>query len=519
MRIIGQLKKQIPSSRYGSANFALLLCLFLTSDDVSAVEPVDVGTKAQLFVDQLLVHEQQNLSFTQHPGTPHPQNPLIKTEHPWEGWRIQLYGSVLFDEQEQLFKMWYLGIPSEEKQEFNTCYATSKDGITWEKPLIGKYLANSSQPNNVVLNCLLPSVRKDLEEPDPNKRYKLIGWFNEPKPVGGPHLYTSPDGLAWTRLSEKPICRSSDVITAYFDRQRKHYVAFPKLSTQVRGHVRRCFGLSISKNFTDWSDPYYVFRPDLRDDAGSLARIEQARPMLDVPDDFSLMRTEFYGIGIYQAESCVLGFPWVFTINNNARYGNHEGPLEFQLAVTRDLKTWKRPFRTPVLPRGNEDTWDCGFVSTAAQAIDYRDEVRLYYGGTNYTHGNPCIYREEGTGRGTKYTGGIGLLTWKKDRFVSVDAPPSGGTLKTVPFTFSGQRLEINAVTTLDGQIVVHLCNAQGKTLATSKPFVGDQLRGKIGFSNSQQLSEWIGKPVCLRFEMRSAELYSFAFRDMASDR
>ena len=51
------------------------------------------------------------------------------------------------------------------------------------------------------------------------------------------------------------------------------------------------------------------------------------------PDDPKVMRTEFYGTGFYPAESCTVAFPWVFTINNNARYGNQEGPFELQLGL------------------------------------------------------------------------------------------------------------------------------------------------------------------------------------------
>lgn len=40
----------------------------------------------------------------------------------------------------------------------------------------------------------------------------------------------------------------------------------------------------------------------------------------------------------------------IFTLNNNARWGNHEGPQEVRLAVSRDLFHWERPFRTPVIP-------------------------------------------------------------------------------------------------------------------------------------------------------------------------
>ena len=110
------------------------------------------------------------------------------------------------------------------------------------------------------------------------------------KPEGGPHTFTSPDGLHWTRLSHEPICRSNDVITVYYDEERQLYVAFPKHSTEVRGQVRRCFAMSTSKDFVTWTTPRYVFKPDLIDDAGSLARIEQVRSQLDVPDNPKLMR-------------------------------------------------------------------------------------------------------------------------------------------------------------------------------------------------------------------------------------
>lgn len=498
----------------------IVAALALFSTSAHAAAPIDIGNKSQLFIDRVFVAQSKNIAFTQHPATPHPNNPLIKIEHPWEGWRLELYGSVLFDHEENIFKMWYLGIPSEERQEFNTCYATSNDGINWSKPLVGTIPTKEGKPTNVVLNCLLASVSKDNSDSDPNRRYKMVCWINDPKPQGGPHLYTSPDGLSWTRLSTKPICRSSDVITAYFDRQRQQYIGFPKLSTKVDGHVRRCFGLSVSDDFETWSEPYYVFRPDLRDDASSLSRIEQVRDLLDVPDDMALMRTEFYGIGVYQAESCVLGFPWVFTINNNARYGNHEGPSEIQLAVTRDMKTWKRPFRSPAVPQGTAGNWDRGFVSTAAEAVDYKDEVRLYYSGSTFTHGNPAIYREHNTGRGTTQTGSIGLATWKKDRFVSADAPAEGGQLQTVPFTFSGNRLVLNLRTkntpekNQKGQVVVTVCDQAGKPIATSAPISGDSLQAVVSFPDSFQVGSLKNQAICLRFEMQNAELFSFAFRD-----
>lgn len=491
---------------------AAMLTPVASGDD----SPFDVGNRAQLFVDQVLVRDAKNVAFTMHPAEKHSQNPLIRADQPWEGWRLEIYGNVLFDNEEQIYKMWYLGMPSESYDHYVTCYATSKDGITWEKPTIGTLPAKDGRKTNVVSNALLASVMKDNNDPDPKRRYKMVCWINEPKPAGGPHTYTSPDGLNWTRLSQEPICRSSDVLTAYYDHVRKKYVALPKHSTKVGTQVRRCFALSTSDDFLKWTEPYYILRPDLRDDAGSLARIEEVRPILDQPDDPKLMRTEFYGVGVYQAESCTLGFPWVFTVNNNARYGNHEGPGELQLAVTRDLVNWERPFRTPCVPRGKVGEWDSGFFTTPSEAIRVGDEIRLYYGGANYTHGTPCLYRAEGTGRLTEFTGSIGLATWKLDRFVSADGPASGGVLTTVPIKFTGSRLEINARTHGKGMVIVELCDVHGRPLSDYSrpaPFQGDELRADVGFSQ-ETIASLAGEPICLRFHLRDAELFSFAFRE-----
>ena len=48
-------------------------------------------------------------------------------------------------------------------------------------------------------------------------------------------------------------------------------------------------------------------------------------------------------------KDCVVAFPWLFTVNANVkRYGNQDGISEVQLAVSRNLEEWARPFRLPV---------------------------------------------------------------------------------------------------------------------------------------------------------------------------
>lgn len=495
--------------------FSLAFLLIGSATAATAIDsPLEIADRSQLMAEKTLVQSSRNVAFTLHPAKKHSSNPILKADRPWEGWRISLYGTVLFDPDERLFKMWYTSDVSEDFPNYAVLYATSRDGISWEKPLVGTIAGKKSAAHNGVLaEGHLPSVIRDPAETNPERRYKMLSYIHLPKPQGGPHVFGSPDGLKWTQISHEPICRSNDVITAFFQSGQQRYVAIPKLSTMVRGQVRRCFGLSTSEDFERWTEPRYILRPDLQDDAGSLKRIEEVRSQLDVPDDPNLMRTEFYGVGVYQAESCIVGFPWVFTINNNARFGNHEGPSEVQLAVTRDLDQWDRQFREPILPHGKPGEWDSGFLASSSEAIRVGDEIRLYYSGANYTHGTPCLYREEGTGRGTKYTAGIGLATWKLDRFVSADGPKEGGVLTTVPVAFTGDRMEVNFVANPGGSVIVELLDMEGTILAASKPLQGDELRGTVNWTTGSITTSIIGKPIQVRFSLRDAQLFSFAFR------
>ena len=164
--------------------------------------------------------------------------------------------------------------------------------------------------------------------------------------------------------------------------------------------------------------------------------------------------------------------------------------------------------------------WDCCYQATGNRALRVGDEVRVYYDGANYTHGTPALYRaefEDGqpTGR-DRFTASIGLATWPLDRFVSVDAGSEEGTLTTVPISYSGARLVINAQTRPQGRIVVQIVHPDGlpiQGLQSSNPFTGDSLREELSFPGSQNLSQWAGQPVVLRFQLKNASLYSFAFR------
>ncbi len=485
--------------------------------------PVQIGTSAQLFVERSIIRETERVWFTLHPGEKHPRNPLIRADRDWEGWRIRCRNAI-FDEDEKVFKMWYSSEPTPAgfgQKGSNCYYAVSKDGVEWEKPLVGTIESPTlGLRHNAVFRGEHLNAIKDYDERDPARRYKaLCSGGSDPEIRRPKNTFVSPDGFHWTQFSPKSVVRdASDVLTAYYDEQRRVWVSFVKKRPKVRGQLRRSFCLMYSKDFVHWSDPQFVFVPDYDDDAGSWRRIESVRPILEAPDNPLLVRTEIYGVGAYAAESCTVAFPWIFSVNNDVEGGgNQGGPIEIQLAASRDLVNWQRHFRIPCVSVGRVGEWDSGLFCTQSKAIPHNDEVWLYFSASNCTHGYEGFDPKQPNKMSRDKTFSIGLVKWKLDRFVSADAGSEGGVLTTVPFTYTGSRLELNARVQPGGSIRAEFLDAAGRPIegaGLSTPCTGDSLRSRVAWAKNVGIVDRLkGKPVSLRFHFRSAELYSFAFR------
>lgn len=91
--------------------------------------------------------------------------------------------------------------------------------------------------------------------------------------------------------------------------------------------------------------------------------------------------------------------------------------------------------------------------------------------------------------------------------------PAQGGTLTTVPIMFAGNRLELNAATKKGGSVVVEIFDMAGRVVAHSRVFAGDDLHYRVAWTRKTDLGKLAGAPVTLRFRLKSAQLYAFAFR------
>src|SRR5881409_645050 len=161
---------------------------------------VPIGGTRQLFIDDAVVAEMHGASRIFHQPRKHPGNPVLSGERPWEGKMVEV-GTVLYDEEERIFKMWYGALEmhyempprpfdqydnllraSKYRETFRPCYATSKDGIHWDRPELGFVEFEGSKRNNLLAGGGFGSLFKDAREKNPARRYKLATyWPKDPK--------------------------------------------------------------------------------------------------------------------------------------------------------------------------------------------------------------------------------------------------------------------------------------------------------------------------------------------------
>ncbi|MAE40877.1 MAG: hypothetical protein CML07_08175 [Psychrobacter sp.] len=115
---------------------------------------IDVADRKQLFLDDgFLIERAEGIRYVLHQPVKCADNPLIVPDRPWEQ-QVQLYGSVLWDEERTLYRMWYTARTHRHGKDGAVvmAYAESADGVTWEKPALGLADWEGSTDNNLLLD-------------------------------------------------------------------------------------------------------------------------------------------------------------------------------------------------------------------------------------------------------------------------------------------------------------------------------------------------------------------------------
>jgi predicted GH43/DUF377 family glycosyl hydrolase len=441
----------------------------------------------QLFVDDVLVAHRAGVVRRAHACSKLAE-PVLEPEAPWEqdgdDQRVYVYGTVLRDAETGQFRMWYNRLRL-------VLYATSRDGIHWERPELDLYEWRGSKPNNIVYpHFHSPSVVYNADA-DPNGRYAMLGCSS----LSGRGYYVahSPDGIEWELYPENPVLPSSDTCTLAYDARTGEYLAFHKRTAMHLGERRRLVYLATSADLQNWSEPVLAMAPDEIDD-------------IQVDREGGRW-AQFYNMSAFPYGDQFLGLVTHFRYagppeRRGPLQSGDDGPIDVQLVHSRDGRRWERcEDRSPVIPNGPH-AYDAGCVLGVANGpVLVDDELWIYYTAITTTHGG-FVPEKRIT---------IALAKWRLDGFVSLDAGDTEGVVRTAPLTCAGDRLRVNA--NVAGRLTVAVLDGSGTpvrgyTHATCKPVEGDSVRHAVAWEKHDRLPK--SRVISLEFRITDASLFSY---------
>ncbi len=437
------------------------------------------GSDAILFLDDVQIAQTARLARVYE--QPRRFGPVLVPDRAWEGRCVIVYGSVLPRPDGSGYQMWYQSFSTHvrgpERAVF--CYATSEDGIHWEKPSLGLYEYHGSRDNNIILvseKHWLSTLTVVIDPGDSEeRRYKMLFSANE----DGPGLYAafSPDGVHWA-VRRQPVCTTaSDRTTMLFDPERETpYVAFTRKHGPI---MHREFGGRVvyrveSRDMLNWTEPEPVLVPDLCDS-------------WDV---------QFYGMPAWRYRDFYMG--------GLKRLWTTPDRIDTELVTSGDTTTWRRS-RATFLPNGEGDAWDSSWVALASSPPIERDgQLWFYHEGRRQAHGQKSPFPQ----------GAIGLAVLPKDRFCALEAGPAEGYVTTAPFTWTGGTLSLDARLHNVGSIRVELLDGGGTVIPgfacdDAEAFQGDSPAWEVKWKGGVSLDTLKGRTVSLRIYLVNARLYA----------
>ncbi len=496
---------------------------------------LDYGTK--LFVDDLLVKKMCGVKRTLHLGTKL-EKPVLMPERPWEqggankSRRVNLQGTVVFNNRINKYQMWYmtrmgplhghtipgLYVPRPEEGRNATfigqrqdkygrvfadndrgdltCYAESEDGLTWRRPKLRIFAFNGSLDNNIVWDLHGAFVFRDEKESDPGECYKAIGFCRRYRNI---FLLTSPDGIHWddSKYLKPTLTRENEgSFNVGYDTKEGIFRAYSH-GRDTDKDSRRMIYYSESQSLSGpWKELTPMLRADAQDD-----RVGERK--------YEAIRAEVHSLSAFRYHDIHLGIVGMLYVTGpGATDMPVDGHIDAQLVHSRDGIHWRHfdQERTPIIPRGEEGSWDWGMIlGTASGPVIHDDKIYWYYTGTQMTHGLAL----------EKRVAAIGRVTWRLDGFVSLDAGPEAGVVETVPLRVPASQLEINADAS-SGSVRVEVLTIDGRV---QTGFSKDACQLSKGDSVRHHI-RWRGKtlaqahqPLCLRFLLEKASLFAFRLK------
>jgi hypothetical protein len=369
----------------------------------------------------------------------HPANPPPPTDKPWEEATNNLYPNLEYDPDEKLFKLWYKDVLEDKSlitrmQPPRTThdvgwyllYATSRDGLKWEKPLLDQHGFTGAGPTNAVArDCPNAGVFRDTNPACPaDRRYKM---FFDRGP-GITFVAFSADGIRWADPISVTIpgFKVGDTHNnAFWDARLKKYVLFTRHYLGERTIAR-----AVSEDFLRWEESEMVLRPTVEEGASH----------------------QLYNMSVFRYGNAYVGL----VMNYHLGAGR---TVDCELAWSPDSREWHRllPGRAflPLGPKGSHDS-KAIYAQANPPLVGADGRLMIYYGGDDFEH------------RGWVRSCLLSLATVRRDGFAGWRAQgteKTAGTVTTHPLQVAGD-VTLCADVAAGGSVRVSLLDADGQAIA-----------------------------------------------------
>ena len=452
-------------------------------------QPVEIGSRRELFVDRLLVDQMHNVEFKLH----HP----VKMPRPRSPLPVRHMLTII--KNGDRYQAYWRGSDPDYQGETHTGhagetvhYAESRDGHEWEFPNLGLHEVGGTRQNNVILANQPPFLTNFTPFLDtrpgvaPGERYKALAGYPGPgdkrglmEKGRGLYAFYSPDGIHWTKQTEvipyQPQWRHAfdSANVSFWSEAEQQYVCY--FRTWTDPERLRSISRTTSPDFQNWTDPV-AMNPNL---PGEHLYTNQTHPYFRAPQIYIALPTRFIpGRG---------SAPDYDLKDRNA--------TDILLMTTRAGSTkydrlFKHAFMRPGL---KPEQW----------------KNRANYVALNVVPTGPTeisIYHRSGD-----------RYTLRTDGFVSVNAGYKAGELLTRPLIFTGGPLHVNFSTSAAGSLRLELQQPDGTPIpgfsrGDCVPLIGDEIDRQVLWKSGGDLSTLAGQPVRLCWILQECDLYSFQF-------
>jgi hypothetical protein len=487
-----------------------------------------------LFIDDHDVERIDNLARKLHQPQKFRGHAVVRPEHRWENCAIQIRTTPAWDPEASCFKMIYLASAESTDPEIRLdvtgapaggegfyCYATSPDGVNWEKPALGQYDYQAQTWRGTPVgreNNILPSAHGMLLGPihdphaaDPAQRFKGLAYRS-----GGLQPMRSADAIHWEDTGLPPLA-SADEFHVTLDEERRLFIA----SVKHGGPYGRSFYLTTSTDFSHWSDQELIFHADQTDQENGCERLQRffddpayLAPVYNRPEEW---RTDVYNFPVFPYEGVYLGLPVMhhWAGKHPPMYENVDSRKSVELASSRDLRHWDRVANRAVFiehsPLSDGSAYDTGQIVTTNGPVRRNNELWFYYVGLKYR----CLSIADTLNRRYLDAGAVCMARLRLDGFVSLKGGIEWGAVLTRPLRADGGELRVNA-DAWRGRVETEVVAADeervlpGYSRADCVPLMADHTDARVRWKEKADLTELAGRSVRLRFHLLRSELYSF---------